>query len=230
MWSRFFDLNAKRQHLLEKCPAGALHDFYSIPFVDRKAQVNNVPFVVLDFETTGLAIMNDHVLSIGLIEIKNLGIKLESAWHDIIKTDRTLPEETTVIHQITDDMLLQGLDVKDMLDRILSRLKGHVLIAHHAQIELGFLNRLCIDIYNTEFLVPAIDTQLLAQRQLKRDQEIVHENSLRLFKLRERYKLPIYKAHNALSDAMSTAEIFLALLADLYPGKNCLIKDLAIKC
>ena len=37
---------------------------------------------------------------------------------------------------------------------------------------------------------------------------------LRLFNLRERYHLPNYKAHNALSDAISTAELFLALAAE----------------
>ena len=37
--------------------------------------------------------------------------------------------------------------------------------------------------------------------------------------LRPRYNLPQYKAHNALSDALATAELFLAMADNLYPEK-----------
>lgn len=229
MWPRFFGINAKRQRLFDKVKAGALHDLYSDSFPNPKSLIKDLSFVVLDFETTGLDIKNDHVISVGLVKIHNLGINLESAWHDIIKTEKDLPEESTVIHQITDDMLLQGVGLRVALDKILTKLKGHVLIAHHARVELGFLNRLCQDIYQTDFLIPTIDTQLLAKRQLLRNQVVLQKNSLRLFNLRARYKLPAYKAHNALSDALSTAELFLALVADLYPNMDCRLKDLLIK-
>ena len=68
-----------------------------------------------------------------------------------------------------------------------------------------------------------------AAASLQREQVTLEKNSLRLFNLRERYKLPAYKAHNALSDALSTAELFLALMADLYPGLDCRLKDLLTK-
>ncbi len=229
MWSKLFGINAKRQRLFELLHSGALYDLYSDPFPNPKSLIKDVSFVVLDFETTGLDIKNDHVISVGLVEIQNLGIKLTTAWHNIIKTEKNLPESSTVIHKITDDMLLQGVGLRVALDKILTSLKGHILIAHHAQVELGFLNRLCQDIYKCNFLIPTIDTQLLAKRQLLRNQIMLQENSLRLFHLRDRYNLPAYKAHNALSDAISTAELFLVLVAELYPDLDCTLKDLGLK-
>jgi len=229
MWSRHFGINGKRKRLLAKTSAGGLYDYYAEPFPDLNSALKDITFVVMDFETTGLDIKHDHVISVGLVEIKNLGIKLNTAWHEVIRTKRDLPEQSTVIHQITDDMVLQGTDIKEAFARILARLKGHVLIAHHAQIELGFLNTICREIYGQDFLVPTIDTRLLAKRQLLRDQIVLKNNTLRLFNLCDRYKLPSYKAHNALSDALSTAELFLAVVTELYPNMDCRLKDLVLK-
>jgi len=229
MWFKSLDLNKKRKRLLDKIPEGALHDYYETPFPAPKSKVSDISFVVLDFETTGLDIKYDHLVSVGLIEIDQLGVNLDSAWHEIIKTSRDLPEQSTVIHEITDDMVNLGEEVNLVFEKLLARLKGRVLIAHHAQIELGYLKKISRELYQQDFIIPVIDTQVLAKRQLQREQVTLEKNSLRLFNLRERYKLPAYKAHNALSDALSTAELFLALMADLYPGLDCRLKDLLTK-
>ena len=88
---------------------------------------------------------------------------------------------------------------------------------------------ICNEFYGQDFVIPTIDTRQLAERQLRREQVVLKENSLRLFELRDRYELPAYKAHNALSDALSTAELFLALVADLYPSLNCRLRDIVLK-
>ena len=229
MWPRIFGIEGKRKRLLRNTSTGALHDFYSEPFPDLNTPIRNASYIVLDFETTGLDLQKDHVISIGLVEIDSLGIKLNTAHHEIIRTDLEVPEQSAVIHQITDDMILEGTGLKAALDGLLERLKGKVLIAHHAQVEFGFLRRLCADIYNQDFVMPVIDTRLLAKRQLLRSQVTLKNDSLRLFNLRDRYKLTAYKAHNALSDALSTAELFLALVSDLYPNLDCRLKDLVVK-
>jgi DNA polymerase-3 subunit epsilon len=185
-----------------------------------------VPFVVVDFETTGLDVAKDHLVSIGLITISNLGINLDTTWHQIIKTKQAMTPQTTVIHEITDDMVEHGLEIKDAFDSLLEKLKGHVLIAHHAQIELGFMQKICKTLYHQEFMMPVVDTLVLARRQLQRSQVAMKDGTLRLFNLRERYNLPVYKAHHALNDALGTAELFLALVSDLYPNLNCKLKDI----
>ena len=229
MWSKLFGIQRIREYQLDQTSPGPLRDYYSVPFPELKTNVRDLTFIALDFETTGLNIRRDHIVSVGSVEIENLGIKIGTALHEIIKTKRDMPQDSTVIHQITDDMVKQGTEIKDAFDHLLNRLKGHVLIAHHAKIELGFLNKICNEFYGQDFVIPTIDTRQLAERQLRREQEVLKENSLRLFSLRDRYELPAYKAHNALSDALSTAELFLALVADLYPNLNCRLKDIVLK-
>ena len=60
------------------------------------------------------------------------------------------------------------------------------------------------------YLNPVIDTLTLARKWLARRNKEPEQGALRLYALRERYGLPRYNAHNALSDALATAELFLA--------------------
>ena len=226
MWPILPGLESRRSRILKRCQQGVLHDFYSHGFIDKKTPVQNITFTVLDIETTGLDLARDHVISIGLIDIKNLGIQLNTSWHQIVQTRHNIPEDSAVIHQITDDRIATGITLSTAMKYLLQRLQGKVLIAHHASIELGFINKICQALYNETFIIPTIDTQCLAERQIKRRQDHIKSGSLRLFNLRKHYGLPAYKAHNALSDALSTAELFLALVNDLYPKQDCKLKDL----
>ncbi|MGD8784789.1 MAG: exonuclease domain-containing protein [Thioalkalispiraceae bacterium] len=229
MWDKFYGLNQRRKRLLSKTSGGALHDYYATPFPEPKSKLIDSSFIVLDFEATGLDIKKDHIVSIGLVEIDQLAIRLNTAWHQIVRTKLALPQQSTVIHEITDDMVKAGMNIKSAFDTLLARLKGRVLIAHNAKIELGYLKRVCHELYDQDFLVPVIDTQQLAKRQLLRSQVVLEKDSLRLYSLRKRYHLPAYKAHNAFYDALATAELYLALVADLYPGLDCKLQDLLYK-
>jgi DNA polymerase-3 subunit epsilon len=51
---------------------------------------------------------------------------------------------------------------------------------------------------------------------------------LTLAKCRERYHLPSYSNHNALSDAMATAELLLAQITAMGSGSNILLSQLVV--
>lgn len=226
MFKALRGLQSRREQLFRSTPEGVLKEFYAVPFPAQTTPVDEVTYAVLDFETTGLDLQHDHILSMGMVEIQGLGVCLDSAWHTLVSTDRKLPEDTTIIHGITDDAAGQGDAIEHAMAALLSRLAGKVLIAHYATIELGLLSRACQSLYGQEFLMPVIDTQRLAHRQLSRERALIKEGDLRLFNLRRRYHLPEYPPHHALYDALATAELFLALLAELYPARDCVLKDL----
>ena len=70
-----------------------------------------------------------------------------------------------------------------------------------------------VDDINAGFLAPLVDTEDLIRRWLEQRNEAFGGHQLRLHALRERYGLPRYKAHNALTDALATAELFCAFVA-----------------
>ena len=132
-----------------------------------------------------------------------------------------MPEGSAIIHQITDDQAAGGVPLAEIMPEILQRLTGRILLAHHAWVEQSFLSAACQQLYGAPLVVPTIDTQALAQRLMRNRNQFVRSTSLRLFNLRSYYGLPRYKAHNALSDALATAELFLALAEDIQPNGDC---------
>jgi len=213
MWQQLLGLDYRRRRLLRRAAPGPLHDYLAVPFPERSMDYRNVRFVALDLETTGLDPRRDEILSIGLVDFSAGRIDLATAAHHLVSPERAIPEGSAVIHQITDDLAARGRPLCDVLPLVLDRLSGCVLLGHHVRVEREFLDAACRRLYGVPFLIPVADTESLIRRWLERRNQPFAGSDLRLHALRERYGLPRYKAHNALIDALATAELFCAFVA-----------------
>ncbi len=189
---------------------GPLAQFYDIPPVSPERRVSDVEFVAVDLETTGLHPKKDAIISIGWVVVRNRGVDLSSAHHTLVRPNRDVGENSAVIHGILDDHLENAPDIDDILRQLLPILAGRVLLAHHAPIELGFLGRACKRLYGASLQMPTVDTLVLGLRDIQRQGTPLKSGAMKLQNLRKTHNLPPYRAHNALTDAIATAELFLA--------------------
>lgn len=222
-------LNFRRKRLLKRLPDGPLHEFYTRAFPSPKSDCREQDFIALDLETTGLNPDRDEILSVGLVHIRNMHVDLHTARHHLVKPEGEIPEQSAVIHHITDDQAAGGEPLKEVLTELLPLLAGKVLIAHHARFELQFLRRACEHYFGGTFIMPVIDTQAVAQRSLERSHTPYRAEELRLAALRMRYHLPRYRLHNALSDALAAGELFLAQLAQYNTRKPVALNNFLLK-
>jgi DNA polymerase-3 subunit epsilon len=58
-------------------------------------------------------------------------------------------------------------------------------------------------------LLPVVDTLAIEKKKILQQQRHVTLDELRLAECRSRYNLPTYPAHNALMDALTSAELLL---------------------
>jgi DNA polymerase-3 subunit epsilon len=205
-----FALEWRRRWWLRRMPPGPLHDYLSVPLPKPSRDYREVEYVAVDLETTGLDARRDQILSIGWVLLSGIRIDLATARHRLVRVHGDIPAHTAVIHQITDDLAATGQDLSAALPEFLRDLRGRVMIAHHARIEQTFLSDACRQLWGRGLLVRTVDTQVIARRLFERRQVAFKGSDLRLHALGERYNLPRYGAHNALSDALAAAELFLA--------------------
>ena len=217
---RILGKNTLRRHLMATVESDVMKHYFSVPFPDKKESIVNTKIISLDIETTGLDPEKDSIVSIGLVEINQLGIELDSCWHQVIKTKKRLPERSVIIHQITDDESAGGMNIEDAISELLERIRGKVVLVHNSKVEQGFINKACQKLYGSDFVMPVIDTQVLAKRRFERSNVPYQGKDLRLFNLRKSFNLPAYKAHNALLDAIATAELFLIMVKNFSPDSN----------
>ncbi|KAA6185994.1 3'-5' exonuclease [Thiohalocapsa marina] len=218
-------LDWRRRWRLRKQPPGPLCDYLSRPFPSPRTDYREVEYVAVDLETTGLNARRDQILSIGWVVLSGTRIDLSTASHRLVRVQGDIPAESAVIHQITDDVAATGTDLAAALPEFLCALSGRVMIAHHAHVERCFLGAACKQLFGGGLLVPTVDTQAIARRILERRQVAFKASDLRLHALGERYNLPRYGAHNALSDALAAAELFLAEAAYRDNGRGMPLGD-----
>lgn len=220
MLARWLGKDYARRRALPRAQ-GPLQAYLATPFPQRRQLCREATIVALDLETTGLDPRKDSILSVGLVNIEGMSIRLGTAWHQVVQVEHAIAEESVVIHEITDDQAAAGRPLSEVLPELLHRLAGRVMLAHYKNIEQNFIDAACRRLYGAPFVIPTIDTLALAARVFERRNHTVQTGDLRLFNLRPRYNLPRYKAHNALSDALATAELFLAMAAEMDPGPRC---------
>lgn len=225
MFSGLLIKNILRRYYLYKTTSKIMRGYLSIPFVSKRSKIIDVAIVSLDIETTGLNPETDKIVSIGLVELDNMGVKLNSCWHQTIKTNKTLKENSVIIHHITNDESSAGVTIEQAMKTLLKRISGKVVLVHNETVEQAFINKACQNLFKTGFIMPVIDTQFLAKRTLARQNKAVKPNDLRLFNLRKNFNMPAYKAHNALLDAIATAELFLAMAEVIAPAGNARLAD-----
>ncbi len=223
-WIKLSVIKHQRQRALAQA-SGALADYLQQPLPAGSTGCKQLKFAALDFETTGLNPEQDKLLSIGVVPFDLRGIPMEQVSHTLIQSPMRIPEQSAVLHGITDDTSASGRDIQSALRDLLGKLQQRTLITHHSAIELGFLNRMCRRFYNAPFVCINIDTEQLARRYFNRRNQPVKAGDLRLYRLRERFGLPRYKAHNALNDALATAELFLALSTSITAHRGCKLRD-----
>ena len=213
MFSSLLSLRQQQKGLLTKATNSPLKNYLQKPIPQAKQSLLKTEFLVLDFETTGMDPRKDVILSVGYTVIRNGKVKLSENGHHIIQVNKKIPRKSVTIHTITDDRCQQGQHLTEVLGTLLNKLAGRVLIAHYAHIEKNFLNTACRDIYGHPLPIRILDTLAIEKKRMQHQQQPLIANQLRLFNLREQYGLPRYNAHNALEDAIATAELFLLQMA-----------------
>ncbi len=171
-----------------------------------------VEFVCLDIETTGLDPATVDMLSIGWVLIRDARVDLSTAESHVVKPAGDLGDSPS-IHGLTDTMVDRGISPAEAMQRVVRVLTGRVLVVHHAGLDKKLLDRFSRELFGEKLLVPVVDTLALENRRKSRHHHLEDTRSLRLADLREHYKLPWYRGHDCLVDAISTAELLLAMVA-----------------
>lgn len=220
MFARWLPIETQKKRLLRKVEHPVARRYLETPLPQKKRLAHELDYLVLDFETTGLNARKDAILSMGYVEIRNGRVQMGTCVHRVIKLNIALPPETVVVHKITDDRMMEGMHLHDALDELMACMAGKVLVAHYEHIERTFLHAAMERVYGARLPLMISDTMALEHRRLQRANQLIKPNQLRLGNLRNDYHLPRYQAHNALQDAIATAELLLAEMSYMQGGPN----------
>ena len=202
-------LQLRRLHRQGRASGTPLQHCWQQPLPSTSSDWRRASFLVCDAEMSSLEPATGELLSLGWVAIEDGGIQLATAWHRLIRAADSVGQSATV-HQLRDCELAAGQAIDQVLAEFLEAAAGRVLVFHNAFLDMAFLNKAARALYGVPLLLPTVDTLALEERLLRRREQAIQAGDLRLQGCRDRYGLPPYPAHNALLDALATAELLLA--------------------
>ncbi|MGO2355219.1 MAG: 3'-5' exonuclease [Marinomonas foliarum] len=199
----------------EEAPEGPLKRYYQAGMIAANTSLKDAPLLALDLETTGLDPHQDEIISLGLIPLSSKIIRCQGAKYWMAKPEHSLNAESVTIHEITHAELAGAPSLNAILDEILIALTNQVVVVHCVSIERQFLLEASMKAYGYPLYFPVLDTMDIERQATFKPwwQRFGRRPSLRLDACRQRYKLPRYKAHHALTDALSSAELLQAQIS-----------------
>jgi DNA polymerase-3 subunit epsilon len=189
-----------------------LRDFWKAPLPVRARDWRKSDYLVVDAEMSSLDPEQGELISLGWIAVEGGAIALASARHVVIRAKASVGQSATV-HRLRDCEVVAGMDAGEALDTLLEAARGRILVFHHAMLDLAYLDRLCRRCHGAPVLQPWLCTLQMERQRMERREQPLRQGELTLAGCRARYHLPDYQAHNALWDALATAELLLAHFA-----------------
>ncbi|AGL90255.1 PolC-type DNA polymerase III [Candidatus Phytoplasma australiense] len=179
-------------------------------------------YVVFDLETTGFSSTRDKIIEIAGVKIKH-GKKIQE-FQALINPQEKLSQTIINITNITDDMLEGKNTIDQVLPDFLNFIENCVLVAHNATFDITFLKEKIKELGIAYKPQPVIDTMTLSQRFFS---EFLKYFSLK--RLATVFKVKMEEHHRALSDANTTAQVFIKMIDQLSDAskndKNVLITN-----
>ena len=172
----------------------------------------SIDYSAIDVETTGLALKEDEIISIGVAHIHLGRVSAENNFYREIRPKRSPSPESIRIHSLRGIDLEATDPIESAIPDFVAQVGGKVLIAHAAWVEYAFLKR-HLRRTSLSFSKQIVDTAALARATGYAAEDSESEPSLEF--LARRLHLPVYAPHNALGDALTTAVVFLALATEL---------------
>lgn len=167
-------------------------------------------FASLDFETTGLDRERDAVVSFGVVPVRGGRVVVGESVHQLVVPEVPSSPGSMRIHGILPKDLADAQPLPVAGEALRGALGGRFVLAWFASVEIGFLRRLYGG-RRRSWVRRTIDVRQLAIEFEHLDQDVRQS----LSSAAEHYGIPVARPHEALDDAMVTAQLFLVLAARL---------------
>jgi len=188
-----------------------------------KLLLEEVEFVVLDMEMSGLDARLDRILSIAAVKVKGDHIALSEMFYEEVSQPETRPEAAAV-HEL---LPFTGKKESEVLEALARFCGAQPVIGHFVRLDREFLHegykRLGVRwknaFYDTSALLPRADDYY-------REEAFPPKDAWKLENICKRYKLPNDEMHHASGDALATALLFVHLRKTLQKRGLQQLRDL----
>jgi len=175
-------------------------------------------FVCFDCETTGLDRKNDRIITLSAIKIIGNEVQTSQSLNLVVKQDEKISADSIAVHQIRNMDVENSLNLYDdewsAVQAFLAFISGATLVGYYLDFDVAMVNRvmkphLGIGLPNPQIEVAGMYHEYAMQKYKR---SCIEPNiDLRFNNILEKLEIPNLGQHDAFSDALMTALIFVKL-------------------
>jgi DNA polymerase-3 subunit epsilon len=170
-------------------------------------RIERLSYVVVDVETTGTSPASGHrITEIAAVVVRD-GV-LVDRFETLVNPERPIPRYITQLTNISWEMVQDAPTFRDVCERVLDVMGGHVFVAHNAGFDWRFVAAEVRRATGRELAGRQLCTVRLARKLLPQ----LRRRSLDW--VTAHYGIDIAARHRAMGDAEATAKVLLRLLGD----------------
>lgn len=208
-------------------------EIHSPSSIDLSVPVEKGRYVVLDTELTGFDAKKDSIVSIGALKMQGGRIEFGNFYYRVVEPETKLTGKSVVIHGITPSETIGCPVLKKLMPEFLDYCRDSILVGHFIHLDISFINKELKKARLSELNNMSVDTHRIYDWLKNHDSVFKHgggnfDGNKDLITLAKRFGIPITDAHNSLSDAFITAQVFQRLLSYMPKAGVRTIKDLLL--
>lgn len=201
----------------------ALAAHHALSAIDGAAPLATLRFVVADVETTGLRLHHDRLISIGAVVVEQGTIRLSESFEVVFRQSQASNTANILIHGIDGTTQLAGLAPADAMLKFLDYAGATPLVGYHADFDRVMINREAVNSIGSTpannwldlaFLAPAVFDTAGTKSPQSLDDWL------------QRFGIHNLARHNALADALATAQLLQVVLARAMADGAQTLRDL----
>ncbi len=186
--------------------ANVVHDSVPIVMNPVDQELKDLTFIVFDVETTGLSVVHNKLIEIAGVKMQDG--KVIDRFSTFVNPHERIPYNITQLTHITDDMVAGAPELTTAVPAFLEFVGDHVLVAHNARFDMGFMQAACGRLGLGEIRNPVLDTLEFA-RLLYPEMK-----NHRLNTLADKLKVSLENHHRAVDDAEALGHVLFHMIRD----------------
>ncbi|MBV8105954.1 MAG: 3'-5' exonuclease [Hyphomicrobiales bacterium] len=167
--------------------------------------------VSVDCETTGLSTRKDDIVAVAAIRIRGNRILTSERFEATVKPRAKLNAEAIKVHRLREQDVASGRSIDEVLLELLRFIGSRPLVGFYLEFDVAMLNKHMRRLLGIELPNQQIEVSGIYYRRKYGDAPPGTQVDLRFISIMTDLGLPLLDQHDAYSDALMTAMMYLKL-------------------
>ena len=167
--------------------------------------------VSIDCETTGLDPRRDEIISVAAIRIRGDRILASEAFQSVVRPRVAIAAEAIKVHGLREMDVMHARPMREILPDLLRFIGGRPIVGYYIDFDIAMLNNHVSELLAIHLPNPRIEVSSIYYERKYGDAPPGTQIDLTFANILRDLKLPLFNQHDAYSDALMTAMIYVSL-------------------